>query len=141
MTYLEAPASCVTDTSSALSKADNDPNGIVGVWNLGSATLVKTQSFVFWANGKYAMLDPIGDIEANACGGPGVEYGTHSYDATSKDVKILSVSVDANGCAGLNDGTPGGGGMASFKLTLSTDGKTGTAVFGDSTDQIFRVSR
>ncbi len=141
LNYLEAPASCVTDTSSALTKAGNDPNGIVGVWNLGAAAIVKSQTFVFWANGKYAMLDPIGDTEANSCGGPGVEYGTYSYDATSKDVKILSVSVDTNGCAGLNDGTPGGGGMASFKLTLSSDGKTGTAVFGDSTDQIFRVSR
>ncbi len=141
LTYLEAPASCVTDHSAALAKADNDPNGIVGVWTFGSAAVVKAQTFVFWANGKYAMLDPIGDTEANACGGPGVEYGTYSYDATSKDFKVLSVSVDTNGCAGLNDGTPGGGGMASFKLTLSSDGLTGTAVFGDSTDQIFRVSR
>ena len=141
LTYLEAPASCVTDNSAALAKADNDPNGIVGVWTFGSATVVKAQTFVFWADGRYAMLDPIGDTEANSCGGAGVEYGTYSYDATTKDVKILSVSVDTNGCAGLNDGTPGGSGMASFKLTLSSDGLTGTAVFGDSTDQIFRVSR
>jgi hypothetical protein len=144
LTYLEAPASCVTDTRTALSKADNDPAGIVGVWSLGSAAIVKTQTFVFWADGRYAMLDPEGDATTpshTSCGGPGVEYGTYSYDPTSKDVKILSVSVDTNGCAGLNDGTPGGSGMARFKLTLSSDGQTGTAVFGDSTDQIFRVSR
>jgi hypothetical protein len=49
--------------------------------------------------------------------------------------------LDTNGCAGLNDGTPGGNGMMRFKLTLSSDGQTGTAVFGDSTVQIFRVSR
>lgn len=141
LTYLEAPASCVTGTSTPLAKADNDPNGIVGVWNFGSAELVKSQTFVFWANGKFAMLDPIGDT-ANNCGGPGVEYGTYAYDATSKAFKVLSVSVDTNGCAGLNDSTAGAAaGMASFSLTLSSDGKTGTAVFSDSSDQIFRVSR
>jgi len=141
LTYLEAPANCVTDTASALPKADNDPNGIVGVWTLGSATVIKTQTFVFWANGKYAMLDPIGDTEADSCGGPGVEYGTYSYNAVSKQFNVLSVSVDTNGCAGLNDGNIGGSGMASFSFTLSSDGKTATAVFGDSTDQLFRVSR
>lgn len=141
LSYLDgsAPGNCVTDEVTAMSKADNDPNGIVGVWALGSATLVKTQTFVFLANGKYAMLDPIGDTEANSCGGPGVEYGTYSYDATSQDFKVLSVSVDTNGCAGLND--TGGAGLARFKLTLSGDGKTATVVFSDSTDQIFRVSR
>ena len=142
LTYLEAPANCVTDTTSVpsvLPKADNDPNGIVGVWTLGSATVIKTQTFVFWANGKFAMLDPIGDTEADSCGGPGVEYGTYSYNATSKEFKVLRVSVDTNGCAGTND--TGGSGMASFILTLSSDGKTATADFGDSTDQLFRVSR
>lgn len=141
LTILDAPANCVTDETTVLTKADNDPNGIVGVWALGSATEVKTQTFVFLADGRYAMLDPIGDTESYSCGGPGVEYGTYSYDATSKEFKVLSVAVDTNGCAGLNDGTPGGGGMASFKLTLSSDGLTGAAVFGDSTDQVFRVSR
>ena len=141
LTYLEAPASCVTATRTALSKADNDPNGIVGVWSFGSAEIVKSQTFVFLKDGRYGMLDPIGDTNINSCGGPGVEYGTYSYDAASKDVKILSVLVDTNGCAGLNDRTRGVNGMMNFKLTLSSDGKTGTAVFGDSTDQIFRVSR
>ena len=141
LTYLEAPASCVTATRTALSKAENDPNGIVGVWSFGSAEIVKSQTFVFLKDGRYGMLDPIGDTNINSCGGPGVEYGTYSYDAASKDVKILKVLVDTNGCAGLNDGRPGGNGMMNFKLTLSSDGKTGTAVFGDSTDQIFRVSR
>ena len=145
LSYMEAPASCVTDTPpTALSKADNDPAGIVGVWTGDSDTLVKTQTFVFWADGRYAMLDPEGDPTTpshTSCGGPGVEYGTYSYDAASKDVKILSVSVDTNGCAGLNDGTPGGSGMARFKLTLSSDGKTAAVVFSDASGQIFRVSR
>ena len=144
LSYLEAPASCVTDNTAALSKAENDPKGIVGVWNFGAADLVKSQTFVFWANGRYAMLDPFGDTEKDSCGGPGVEYGTYSYDPVTTEVKVLSISVDTNGCAGLSDSGAGGGtsgGLASFKLTLSADGLVGTAVFGDSTDQVFRVSR
>ena len=144
LSYLDgsAPGDCVTDEVTAMSKAENDPNGIVGVWALGSATVVKTQTFVFLANGKFAMLDPIGDTEADSCGGPGVEYGTYSYDASSKNFKVLTVSVDTNGCAGLNDANIGGSGMASFTFTLSSDGKTGTVVFDDSTlGQFFRVSR
>ena len=144
LSYLDgsAPGNCVTDEVTAMSKADNDPNGIVGVWALGSATVIKTQTFVFLANGKYAMLDPIGDTELDSCGGPGVEYGTYSFNAVSKQFNVLSVSVDTNGCAGLNDGNMGGSGMASGTFTLSSDGKTGTVVFDDSTlGQFFRVSR
>jgi hypothetical protein len=70
-----------------------------------------------------------------------VEYGTYSFNAVSKQFNVLSVSVDTNGCAGLNDGNIGGSGMASFQRTLSSDGKTATIVSSDSTDQIFRVSR
>jgi hypothetical protein len=143
LSYLDgsAPGNCVTDEVTAMSKAENDPNGIVGVWALGSATVVKTQTFVFLANGKFAMLDPIGDTEADSCGGPGVEYGTYSYNAVSKQFNVLSVLVDTNGCVGLNDGNIGGSGMASFSFTLSSDGKTATAVGSDATEQFFRVSR
>ena len=95
LTILDAPANCVTTTTTVLPKADNDPNGM--------------------------------------------EYGTYSYNVTSKEFKVLSVLVDTNGCAGLND--TGGGGMASFSFTLSSDGKFATVVFSDSTDQFFRVSR
>jgi hypothetical protein len=143
LSYLDGsvPGNCVTDEVTPLSKAENDPNGIVGVWALGSATVVKTQTFVFLANGKFGVVDPIGDTAPDSCGGPGVEYGTYSYNATSKVFNVLSVSVDTNGCAGLNDGNIGGSGMASFSFTLSSDGKTATAVYSDGTDQFFRVSR
>ena len=141
LSYQAAPESCVTTTSVSLSPAENDAKGIVGVWNLGAAEFVKSQTFVFWADGRYAMLDPYGDTEVNSCGGPGVEYGTYSYNASTQEFKVTSVSVDTNGCAGINDTTAGAAGMASFKLTLSSDGLTALAVFGDSTDTIFRVSR
>ena len=59
---------------------------------------------------------------------------------TSKVAKV-SVTEDTNKCAGLNDSTASGSGRPSFKLTLSSGGKTGTTVFSDAADQIFRVSR
>lgn len=140
LTYLEAPASCVTESSGALSKADNDPNGIVGVWALGSATQVKTQTILFWANGKFLMIDPIGDTENN-CGGPGVEYGNYSYDATTKAFKVVSVTVDTNGCAGLSE--PGR--LANFNLTFGANGSTATVAYpassGGGSDELFRISK
>jgi hypothetical protein len=140
LTYLEAPASCVTDSSGALSKAENDPNGIVGVWALGSATQVKTQTIMFWANGKFLMIDPIGDTENN-CGGPGVEYGNYSYDATTKAFKVVSVTVDTNGCAGLSE--PGR--LANFNLTFGANGSTATVAYpassGGGSDELFRISK
>ena len=97
---LEAATDCVT-TTTTLSKAENDPAGIVGVWAVDTSTVIKTQTFVFWANGQYAMLDPIGDT-VNHCGGPGVEYGIYSCNAATKAFKVLSVTVDTNGCAGFH---------------------------------------
>lgn len=66
LTYLEAPDRCVTDTITALTKADNGPNGIAGVPAVDTAALMKTQTFVFRVYGKSAMLDLIGDT-ANNC--------------------------------------------------------------------------
>ena len=58
LSYVGEPAVCVGDTTTTLTKAENDPNGVVGVWAFGSPTLIKTQTFVFYGNGKFMMLDP-----------------------------------------------------------------------------------
>jgi hypothetical protein len=134
-----APASCVTESTVTFDKAENDPSGIVGVWALGSATELKTQTFVFWANGKYGMIDPIGDTNPSACGGPGVEYGSYTYNASTQEFKVTGVTVDSNGCAGLSD--LGGSGLASFTLTVAAGGATATAVWPDGSDTLFRASK
>jgi len=97
---------------------------------------VKTQTFVFWADGRYAMFDPVGDTENN-CGGPGVEYGTYSYNSTTLAFRALTVSVDTNGCAGLHDR----GVLANFNLTLSADGRTASLIEGTESYPLFRISR
>ena len=138
LVYAEAPASCVTDTTTGLSKAPNDNTGITGVWAYGSASIVKTQTFVFWADGRYAMIDPEGDTENN-CGGPGVEYGTYSYNSSTGAFRVVGVTVDTNGCAGLHDSDSGA--LASFTFALSSDGRTVTANFGDDVGTLYRISR
>lgn len=131
---LEAAADCVTATTTTLSKAENDPAGIVGVWAVDTATVIKTQTIVFWANGRYSMVDPIGDT-LNHCGGPGVEYGSYSYNAATKALKV-SVTVDTNGCAGFHEA---GRALPSFNVALSTDGSSANVNAGEFT--IFRVSK
>lgn len=137
LVFDDAPASCVSDEIATATKAPNDNTTLVGVWALDLNTL-GAQHFVFWADGRYAMIDPVGDTENN-CGGPGVEYGTYSYDATSKAFRILTVTVDTNGCAGLRDSDNGA--LASFTLTISADGSTATAVAGTEAFPLVRVSR
>ena len=62
LVYDEAPASCITDTSEGrLSPVPNDNNSLTGAWALDTATAVQAQHFVFWADGRYLMVDAIGD--------------------------------------------------------------------------------
>lgn len=139
LTYREAPANCVTDTSTTLRKADNEPGGLVGVWAVESATELKTQTLVFWKDGRFAMVDPVGDDQPDSCGGPGVEFGTYSYNATTLAFKVLTVSIDTNGCAGLSD--VGNTGLAAFNISIDTSGNMATAVAGDDRFTLFRISR
>ncbi len=138
--YDDAPASCVSAGTFPLQKAPNDNAGIVGVWALDSASLVKAQTFVFWADGRYAMIDAVGDTENN-CGGPGVEYGTYSYDVATRAFKVLTVTVDTNGCAGLRDSSTGL--LQSFNIALNADGSIATATLTLPAEvfTLFRISR
>jgi len=137
LVYDEAPASCVTSATLSLPKAPNDNTSLVGVW-AGSASIVETQTLVFWADGRYAMIDPVGDTRNN-CGGPGVEYGTYAYNSSTRAFKVLTVTVDTNGCAGLRDSQTGA--LASFNITLSADGRTASVAEGADTFALFRISR
>lgn len=137
-TTASGDCSSTTETMT-VNKADNDPSGIVGVWAVDSATEIKTQTVVFWSSGHFLMMDPVGDTEASRCGGPGVEYGTYSYSASSQDFQVLGVTVDTNGCAGLSD--VGGTHLASFKLTLAADGRSATATSSEGSFTLHRVSR
>lgn len=118
-------------------KAPDDNTGLVGVWAFGSASIVKTRTFVFCADGRYAMIDPLGDTQNNG-GGPGVEYGTYSHNSTTLALRILTVTVDTNGCAGLQDSRTSE--LASFNLVLSADGRTASLIEGTESYSLFRIT-
>jgi hypothetical protein len=91
-----------------INKAPNVSTSIVGVWALGTSTSASVQHFVFLPNGKYLMVDPVGDVEPGdpnyvSCGGPGVEFGSYTWSAATGQMTISNVTYDTNACAGLFD--------------------------------------
>lgn len=134
---------CTTSiTEAAVSKAENNPTGIVGVWAVGFATTLNTQHVVFFSNGIFLLVDPLGDTTVGAghpCGPPGVEQGSYTYDSTARVFKASNFTANTNGCAGLSESdavTPIG-----LSLTISADGSTAVAVDGGSSVTLFRVSK
>lgn len=117
-------------------KPDNDPTGIVGVWALGSATTINTQHFMFRSDGTFLMVDPLGDTQGNNCGGPGVEAGTYTYNATTGVLKVTGYTYDTNGCAGFSETTA----VTADGMSFTIDGSTGMSNDGVDTFTMYRVS-
>jgi hypothetical protein len=122
---------------SHFSPMENDPKGITGAWIAEPATM-KTPMYLFFSNGKYMMVDPIGDIKTadhESCGDPGVEFAAYTYDSGSKALNVKGFTYDNNGCAGFSTNGP-------VSFYLSADGKTATLTTQDkSTLTLHRVSK
>ncbi len=122
---------------SSYHKMDNDPNGIVGAWAADNDT-IKTQTYLFFPNGRFMMIDPIGYPERagdTSCGMPGIEFASYTYDAGSKAVNIKGFTYDSNGCAGFSET-----GAGSFNM--NPDGNTATLERQDkSRVTLYRVSK
>jgi hypothetical protein len=129
---------CAGAVDGTTSKMDNDPAGIVGAWALGSATNVQVLTFAFFKNGKFAVMDPTGSTATPSCGGPGVEFGSYTYDAAAKILKVSNLLYDTDGCAGLS-GTAAAT-AAGMTFTLGSGGATAT--YNDGTARtLYRVSQ
>jgi hypothetical protein len=79
---------------------------LVGAWALETRESLATQHFVFFANGRVMMIDPVGDVAEpghTSCGGPGVELGTYTWNGATGTLTITGITIDTNGCAGLNE--------------------------------------
>lgn len=103
------------------SKMENDPKGIIGAW-VPDPAAIKIPTYFFFSNGKFMMVDPIGDPERaghESCGEPGIEFASYTYDAGSKGLTIKGFTYDNNGCAGFSDTE-----TTAFKL--NADGNTAT---------------
>ncbi len=102
----------------------NDNTSLVGAWSIAPNASVAAQHVVFFPDGRYMMLDTVGDEGPSRCGGPGIEYGTYTYDKATGQTAITGVSVDTNGCAGLNEPKAGSlfGGLNVLNVVLSSNG-------------------
>lgn len=115
------------------SKMENDASGIIGAWVIDK-TKINTQTLLFFSNGNYFMVDPIGDLDRD-CGGPGVEFSSYTYDVTTKKLNLKGFTYDTNGCAGFSDNDP-------TTFSIDTDGNMATLKTKDNSSYILhRVSR
>lgn len=118
---------CTNNSVNAtISKAENNPTGIVGVWALDSATTIKTQHIVFSSNGQFLLTDPIGGVEPDGVtiNPSGIESGSYTYDTNTKTLKITP-TFDTNGKAGFSHN---GAATVGEPFFISLGGSTATAV-------------
>ena len=123
----------------------NVASSIVGAWALRTADDFRAQIFAFLPDGRYLMIDPIGDDSTMSCGPPGVEYGTYTWDGATGTLRITGVSIDTNGCAGLNEPPSstvlfGPGDHSISGVELAPDGSTMTITGNDGVFVLLRVS-
>ncbi|MEP7085479.1 MAG: hypothetical protein ABI854_12120 [Betaproteobacteria bacterium] len=128
-----------------LQRIPNAASTIVGAWALGTADDLRTQTFAFLADGHYMMIDPIGDDGTPSCGGPGVEYGTYTWDGATGTLRITGVSIDTNGCSGLNEPPSptvlfGPGDHSISGIELEADGSALTITADDGVFVLLRIS-
>jgi hypothetical protein len=112
---------------------ENIASGIIGAWVLDK-TKINTQTFLFFSNGNYFMVDPVGDLDRD-CADPGVEFSSYTYDAATKKLNLKGFTYNTNGCAGLSDDGP-------TTFSIDADGNTATLKTKDNSSYILhRVSR
>ncbi len=139
-------------TNFTFSRLPDDPNGIVGYWAVDSPTNLATQQFVFFANGRVLMIDPIGETAPSDAGStcfvarqgpPGIEWASYTFDPATGALHVFDKKLDTNGCAGLFDSSQGAisngtaNTVADFVLTFSPD-KNRISVGPDTT--LYRIA-
>ena len=142
-------ATQITATGATLTRLVNDPNGIVGLWAVGSATDLKAVQIAFFANGSVMLIDSTGETDVtSACytahqGPPGIERASYTFDAASGTLHVFNKQVDTNGCGGIFDSSQGAilngtaNSEASFTLSFSADKSTATV---DSGETLYRIA-
>lgn len=119
-------------------KIDNDATGIIGAWAYDE-NAIKTQTLVFFPNGKFLMLDPTGEAQREdqaKCGKPGIEFSSYTYNKGSSKLSLSSYTYNTNGCVGFSDVE----GSTSF--AISSDGTTAKLEKpGERPITLYRVSK
>jgi hypothetical protein len=91
--------------ASVLTVSNLHAQAIVGAWTYGntaSPTSSGTGTFVFLANGVYFHAESENTADA-ANGQNGMERGTYTWNTSTSDLTLNSVSVNTNGGWGLSD--------------------------------------
>ncbi|MBL79634.1 MAG: adhesin [Nitrosomonadaceae bacterium] len=115
------------------SKMESITNGIIGAWVFDN-TKINTQTLLFFPNGIYFMVDPVGDAGRD-CAEPGVEFSSYAYDKATGKLDLKGFTYNTNGCAGFSDNEP-----ATF--SIDTDGDMATLKTKDNSSYVLhRVSR
>ena len=115
------------------SKMENVASGIVGAWAFDN-TDINTQILLFFPNGNYFMVDPVGDADRD-CAEPGVEFSSYTFDAATKKLNLKGFTYNTNGCAGFSDNDP-------TAFSIDTDGNKATLKTKDNSSYVLhRVSR
>ena len=135
-----------TYNTTALAVMENNNAGLTGAWTVTGGPDARGQTFFFFANGDYVMSDPAGDTGANSCDAAGYEQGKLSFDAASGVLRLLSITKDTNGCAGLHDTTVADAqqlGSVLGTLVIAADGKSATAKSNDGsgTNTLARLTK
>ncbi len=128
-------ATFINNIGETMNRAENVPGSIVGVWAF-SPTAIREITILFTAAGKFMLSSP----QSGECEVPGVEYGSYSYNTTSKAMTFSNIVFDTNGCNGVRD--PVSGKIFNGTATLSFDGMTATIHEPPDTPfTLYRVSR
>ncbi len=121
-------------------KIDNDASGIVGAWAYDD-NAIKTQTLVFFPNGKFLMIDPTGATQRAdqaKCGKPGIEFSSYTYDKSASKLNLSRFTYNTNGCAGFSDLDNN----TAIGFSISSDGNTAKLdKQGEESVTIYRVSR
>jgi hypothetical protein len=104
-----------TGTTAVFARVHDAANPIVGAWVTGTGNDRVVVTYL--ANGKYVMghggtPDPDGQ--------PGVEYGTYTWNASTRAWTALAGSPDTNGSWGFSD--PYGRGLETARATVTVSG-------------------
>ncbi len=114
----------------SIARLPNEPNGIVGMWALGSATDLKATHFVFFANGKVLSIHPAeseGSCATNRQGPPGIEWSDYTWNAGTGALRIFNKIHDTSGCTGAFDSAAAVPNTeANLVITLAADKQTFT---------------
>ena len=91
------------------------------------------------------MIDPIGDEGSPSCGGPGIEFGTYTWAAATGTLTLTNITIDTNGCAGLNEPPSptvlfGPGDHSATGIEIAPDGSTMAIPGSDGVFVLLRVS-